>query len=73
MAERMMEKFAELNGMILIGCDPVWGGRFGYLDRDHDDLKRLGFKTKLGAYRNWFKEKFGPEFGLKLFNNMRGK
>lgn len=68
-----MEQFAEKNGMIFIKCDPVWGGRYGYADRDHDDMKKVGFKTKIGAYKNWFKHKFGVEYGMKLFNQMRGK
>lgn len=67
----MMETFAEENGLILIKCDPVFGGRWGYVDRDDPKLSSMGFKTRLGAYRNWYKNKFGDVGGVSLFRKMK--
>lgn len=71
MAQGVMEQFAEDNGMILIKCDPVFGGRWGYVDRDNPKLSSMGFKTKRGAYQNWYRRKFGEENGIALLGKMK--
>lgn len=54
-----LTQFAKNAGVELIECDPEWGGRIGYKEKDHQNCTVCGFRTEQAAYKSWIKSKFG--------------
>jgi hypothetical protein len=54
-----LEQFAKLAGVVLVDCDPGWGGRIGYKTQDCPSATFCGYRTAGAAYKAWLKDTFG--------------
>lgn len=54
-----LEQFAKNAGVKIVACDPGWGGRIGYTEKDHPNCTVCGFRTEQAAYKSWLKSAFG--------------
>ena len=54
-----LEEFATKAGVLLVPCEPDWGGRIAYKTDDHPNMTTCGFNTRSAAYKHWLEDTFG--------------
>ena len=54
-----LEQFAKRAGVMIIECDPAWGGDIGYREKGSPNCTVCGFKSEKAAYKHWLVDTFG--------------
>lgn len=68
-----IEDFAKKAGVVIVSCEPHWGGKFGWKSSIDSNVTNCGFKTEQAAYKNWFYDKFGKECANLVVKLMKNK
>jgi hypothetical protein len=66
-----LEQFAKKAGVTIVACDPDWGGRVAYTEKDYPNSTVCGFRSEGAAYKHWLNDKFGPTTAKVLLSLMR--
>lgn len=69
----LIKELALKAGVTIVECEPDWGGRIGYTDKDCPQTTICGFRTESAAYKHWYFSKFGESTGKALLKMMARK
>jgi hypothetical protein len=68
-----LEEFAKKCGVVIMECDHLWGGTFGWSTKEHPNCAELGFKTEKAAYKGWMQQTFGDAAAKEVMKLLKEK
>lgn len=68
-----LEEFAKKCGVVIVKCDQLWGGTFGWSTKDRPNCSELGFKTEKAAYKGWMQQTFGDAAAKEVMKLLKEK